>query len=35
MYMYTCTFVLVRECTFEKCWGGGAENGGQACTEFM
>ena len=24
---------MLRECSFEKCWGGG--NGGQACAEFM
>ena len=26
--------VLIRECSFQKCWGG-TENGGQAHVEFM
>ena len=28
---------IIRECSFEKCWGGGGgpENGGQASAEFM
>ena len=36
-YMYNSfrsVLWVIRECSFEKCWGG-AENGGQASAEFM
>ena len=28
------TIIQVRECSFEKCWGGGPENGGRGPCKF-